>query len=57
MHVGDLHFDDLDLVLQVKLEIGPKYFVTSLAKSRHRSNVIGWLLPRIIAGRSSVMID
>ena len=29
-----LLFGDLDLLLQVKLEIGPKYFVTGLAKSR-----------------------
>jgi len=34
-HVGDLLFDDLDLVLQVELEIGPKFFVTGLAKTRH----------------------
>ena len=34
-YVGDLLFDDLDPVLQVKLEIGPKFFVTGLAKSGH----------------------
>jgi len=31
----DVLFGDLDLLLQIKLEIGPKYFVTGLAKSRH----------------------
>ena len=39
-HVGDLLFDDLDLVLQVKLEIGPKFFVTGLAKSRRRRIIL-----------------
>ena len=39
-HVGDLLFDDLDLLLQVKLEIGPKCFVTGLAKSRHRRTTL-----------------
>jgi len=34
-HVGDLLFGDLDLLLLVKLEIGRKCFVLSLAKSRH----------------------
>ena len=43
MHVGDLLFDDLDLVLHVKLEIGPKYFVTGLAKSRHRRIILATL--------------
>ena len=39
-HVGDLLFDDLDLLLQVKLEIGPKFFVTGLAKSGHRRIIL-----------------
>ena len=39
-HVGDLLFDDLDLVLQVKLEIGPKFFVNGLAKSRRRRIIL-----------------
>ena len=33
-------FDDLDLVLQVKLEIGPNYFVSVLAKSRRRRVIL-----------------
>ena len=39
-HVGDLLFDDLDLLLHVKLEIGPTYFVTGLAKSRRRRIIL-----------------
>ena len=39
-HVGDLLFGDLDLLLLVKLEIGPKYFVTGLAKSKRRRIIL-----------------
>ena len=39
-HVGDLLFGDLDLLLQVKLEIGLKFFVTGLAKSSHRRIIL-----------------
>ena len=43
-------FDDLDLVLQVKLEIGPIYFVTGLAKSRHRRIILATSLDRCYQG-------
>ena len=43
-HVGDLLFDDLDLLLQVKLVIGLKFFVTGLAKSRRRRIILATLL-------------
>ena len=39
-HVGDLLFDDLDLLLQVKLEIGPKFVVIVLAKTVNCRNIL-----------------
>jgi len=43
-HLVDLLSVDLDLLLWVKLEINPKFFVTRLAKSRHRRIIlVTWL--------------
>jgi len=39
-HVGDLLFGDLDLLLQVKLEIGPKFVVIVLAKTVNCRNIL-----------------
>ena len=60
-HVGDLLFDDLDLLLRVKLEIDPKFVVIVFGQNRqlqkYSSGATRWVLLGTRSVRTLVKID